>query len=74
MIKEEYRRQGIGSKLFEETIKICQKLKLNGMIWQVLDWNTPAIDFYKKYNANISSAWLNGELTKKQIEEINSNS
>ena len=70
MIKQEYRRQGVGSKLFEATIKICQKLKLNGIIWQVLDWNTPAIDFYKKYNADISSKWLNGKLTKKQIDEI----
>ena len=42
------------------------------MIWQVLDWNTPAIDFYKKYNAEISKEWLNGKLTKKQIENINS--
>ena len=70
IIKDEYRRQGVGSKLFEETIKICQKLKLNGMIWQVLDWNTPAIDFYKKYNADISSGWLNGKLTKHQIKKI----
>ena len=74
IIKEQCRRHGIGSKLFEETIKICQELKLNGMIWQVLDWNTPAIDFYKKYNANISNTWLNGKLTKKQISEICSNS
>ncbi len=72
VIKEESRREGIGSKLFEETIKICKKLNLNGMIWQVLDWNTPAIDFYKKYNAEISKEWLNGKLTKKQIENINS--
>ena len=72
VIKEKYRREGIGSKLFEETIKICKKLNLNGMIWQVLDWNTPAIDFYKKYNAEISKEWLNGKLTKKQIENINS--
>ena len=70
VIQEKYRRQGIGSKLFEATIKECHKLKLNGMIWQVLDWNAPAIDFYKKYNANISSSWLNGKLTKKQIEKI----
>jgi len=70
VIKEEYRRQGIGSKLFEETIKICEKLNLNGMIWQVLDWNSPAIDFYKKYDAEISKDWLNGRLTKKQIEKI----
>ena len=70
VIKEEYKRQGIGSKLFEETIKVCKKLNLNGMIWQVLDWNTPAINFYKKYNSDISKDWLNGKLTKKQIEEI----
>lgn len=70
VIKEEYKRQGIGSKLFEETIKVCKKSNLNGMIWQVLDWNTPAINFYKKYNANISNEWLNGKLTKKQIDEI----
>ena len=70
VIKEKFRRQGIGSILFEETIKICKQLKLNGMIWQVLDWNDPAINFYKKYKAEISSNWLNGKLTKKQIDEI----
>ena len=71
VIKEEYRRHGIGSKLFKETIKISKQLNLNGMIWQVLDWNIPAIDFYKKFNAEISKDWLNGKLTKKQIENIN---
>ena len=70
VIKKEYRNQGIGSKLFEETIKVSKKLNLNGMIWQVLDWNIPAINFYKKYNANISKEWLNGKLTKKQIDEM----
>jgi len=73
VIKQKYRGIGIGSKLFEKTIKICQDLELNGMCWQVLDWNTPAIDFYKKYNSDISSNWLNGRLTKKQIEGICSN-
>lgn len=70
VIKEEYKRQGIGSLLFEETVKICQELRTNGMIWQVLDWNTPAINFYKKYNADISGEWLNGKLTKDQINKI----
>ena len=68
IIKEEYRRHGIGSRLFKETIKMCNKLNLNGMIWQVLDWNRPAIDFYKKFDAEISKEWLNGKLTKKQIK------
>ena len=70
VIKEKYRRYGIGSRLFEETIKICKKLDLNGMTWQVLDWNIPAIDFYKKFDAEISKDWLNGKLTKKQIQNI----
>ena len=43
------------------------------MTWQVLEWNTPAIDFYKKYNANISTAWKNGKLTKEQNEKVGSN-
>ena len=71
VIKEEYRRHGVGSKLFKGTIKICKQLNLNGMIWQVLDWNSPAIDFYKKFDAEISDEWLNGKLTKKQIEKMN---
>ena len=70
VIKENFRNKGIGSKLFEETIKICKELNLNGMTWQVLEWNQPAINFYKKYNSEISSNWLNGKLTKKQIDEI----
>ena len=73
VIKEKYRRKRIGSKLFEKTINICQEEKLNGMVWQVLDWNKPAIDFYKKYNAEISNTWLNGKLTKNQIDTICSN-
>ena len=31
--------------------------------WQVLDWNTPAIEFYKKHKANLDAKWINGKLT-----------
>ena len=70
VVKESYRRQGVGSKLFEATIKKSKEINTNGMFWQVLDWNTPAINFYKKYKADISNKWLNGRLSKEQIEEI----
>ena len=43
---------------------------MKGMFWQVLDWNTPAINFYKKYNAEISSSWLNGKLNHLDINNI----
>lgn len=70
IIKKKYRSLGVGSKLFEATIKICQELKMNGMCWQVLDWNKNAIEFYSKYHAEISNSWLNGKLTKKQITKF----
>ena len=70
VIDKEYRQQGIGSLLFEATIQICKDENLNGMTWQVLDWNSPAIQFYEKYNADISTEWLNGKLTKSQIHQI----
>ena len=70
VVTKKYRRKGIGAKLFEKTIDICKELDVNGMIWQVLDWNKPAINFYKKYDATISSKWLNGKLTKEQIDKM----
>jgi len=74
IVKESYRRNGVGSKLFEATINIAKVENMNGMCWQVLDWNTPAINFYQKYNADISSAWLNGKLDKLQINSLKSQS
>ena len=70
VVKESFRGNSIGALLFEETIKICKSQKYQGMTWQVLDWNTPAINFYKKYNSEISSKWLNGKLTKEQIHKL----
>ena len=67
VVNEAYRRKGVGAALFEETIRIAQEIEVNGMTWQVLDWNTPAIDFYKKYNAYLDDGWINGKLVKKQI-------
>ena len=70
VVTKEYRQQKIGSQLFEATINECDAIEANGMTWQILDWNTPAIEFYKKYNAKISNEWLNGKLTKDQINQI----
>jgi hypothetical protein len=41
----------------------ARRLGVSGMMWQVLDWNQPAIDFYKQYGADISSEWLNCTLS-----------
>ena len=73
IVSKSYRRNGVGSMLFEKTILIAQEMQVNGMIWQVLDWNDLAINFYKKYNAKIDNQWLNGKLTKSQINSFKKN-
>ncbi len=73
LITEEFRGRGVGSLLFDELIRECRRQGFNGMTWQGLDWNEPAIGFYRKYGAALDPEWLNGSLSKEQIlgfEEI----
>ena len=54
------RGKGIGKLLFDTLIEECKAKKYSGMVWQVLDWNEPAINFYKKYpEVSIDGGWLN---------------
>src|ERR1700722_9308630 len=63
IVTSEYRGKGIGKMLFESTVDEEKKMGVTGMMWQVLDWNDPAIEFYKKYGADVSGEWLNCSLT-----------
>lgn len=70
LVTEALRGQGIGKKLFETIINEAKELGFNGMTWQVLDWNEPAINFYNKYEAHIESGWLNASFSKEQINNF----
>ena len=59
IVTEEKRGLGLGRLLFERLLQETRDKNYTGMVWQVLDWNEPAITFYKKYNARIDSGWLN---------------
>ena len=59
VVTENARQKGIGTLLFNALIAEARAKNFTGIVWQVLDWNEPAIKFYKKLNANISSEWLN---------------
>lgn len=63
LVTEKMRGKGIGGLLFDRLIAECKDKKYSGMTWQVLDWNEPAINFYKKYDAAIDPSWLNGSLS-----------
>ncbi|HUZ59995.1 MAG TPA: GNAT family N-acetyltransferase [Hanamia sp.] len=60
LVNEPWRGKGIGKLLFDELIKETKERKLSGMVWQVLEWNDPAINFYKKYEGvTFDNEWVN---------------
>ena len=59
IVTEKMRGSGLGKLLLDELIVYAKENKYNGVVWQVLDWNEPAINFYKKYNAEFDAGWLN---------------
>jgi len=59
IVTESMRRQGVGTLLFERLIEEAKERKLNGIVWQVLEWNEPAISFYKKYQTTFDGEWVN---------------
>ena len=63
LVTEKMRGKGVGKLLFDELIKEAKEKNLSGIAWQVLDWNEPAINFYKKLgDVDITSGWLNASL------------
>ncbi|MGZ3873387.1 MAG: N-acetyltransferase family protein [Mucilaginibacter sp.] len=67
VVTEAMRGKGVGKLLFDRLIAEAKELGFSGMAWQVLDWNEPAINFYKKYDAAIEAGWLNASLSKEQL-------
>ncbi len=58
-VREEARGNGLGKLLFEQLLTEMKDRELNGMMWQVLEWNEPAINFYKKYDVKFDAEWIN---------------
>lgn len=71
IVKQAFRGNKIGKQLFESVIVKAKEIGAKRMQWQVLEWNTPAINFYKKYNAGLDQTWVNGRLTEQQIKQFN---
>ncbi len=70
IVNEKYRGQGIGKLLFDKTMQKTLDDNCSGMVWQVLEWNEPSINFYKKYNAKLDSEWINCSLESTEIKSI----
>ena len=60
LVTEEMRGKGIGKLLFDKLVEECKSKNYSGLVWQVLDWNEPAINFYKKFEGvKFDSEWVN---------------
>ena len=67
VVLENYRRHGIGKKLMDELIAIAKEEKVNQLRWHVLDWNEPAINFYKKYPVTFDPTWITVKIEKENL-------
>lgn len=69
IVSEPFRGKGIGKKLFDAVMEKSVLENCTGMMWQVLDWNEPSIEFYKQYGSKLDSEWINCHLDRSQIDE-----
>ena len=67
VVTESQRGKGIGKLLLEASIEEARRTGCNGMTWQVLEWNTPALRFYEKFGASFDGEWINCSLTGAQL-------
>jgi GNAT superfamily N-acetyltransferase len=59
LVTESARGKGIGKLLMDRLIEEAREKGFNRITWQVLEWNEPAINFYRKYNASFDPEWVN---------------
>ena len=62
LVTESARGKGIGTMLMDQLIAEAKEKKFKGITWQVLNWNEPAMNFYRKYNTRFDDEWINGAL------------
>ena len=70
IVTEKERGRGAGKLLFDRTMQHALDEQCSGMMWQVLDWNKPAITFYKKYGSRLDGEWINCSLEASQIQAM----
>jgi GNAT superfamily N-acetyltransferase len=69
IVTESYRNKGIGSLLFKRVAQYALSLDAARLEWQVLEWNEPAIKFYRKMGATLDPEWVNGKLTRNDLQK-----
>jgi GNAT superfamily N-acetyltransferase len=69
-IDEEFRRRGFGGALLRHVAKLASERECGRLEWSVLDWNQPAIDFYKKLGAVPMGEWTVFRVTGEALNKL----
>ncbi|MBK7148248.1 MAG: GNAT family N-acetyltransferase [Bacteroidetes bacterium] len=67
VVTERFRKFGIGKRLLDEVLREAHEAGVEQIRWQVLDWNEPAIAFYKKIGAELDPEWITCKMSKAEI-------
>ena len=69
-VRAQFRRKGIGKALLQHLVAVAREQNCYGMHWEVLNWNGPAIDFYRSLGAGIRNGWLPMFLIGRAFDEL----
>lgn len=69
-VRPQYRRQGIGRALLGYLAQLCIDRGYGRFEWSVLDWNTPAVEFYKAIGAEAMSGWTTQRVTGEALSRL----
>jgi GNAT superfamily N-acetyltransferase len=67
IVNEKYRRSGAGKILFDAVYQFAKEHNASQLRWHVLDWNEPAINFYKKYPVTFDPTWITCKIEKENL-------
>lgn len=69
IVDKNYRQKGVGEQLFNAVLKVAYQKNVGRMEWEALEWNAPALNFYRKYGANLDEEWVLCKMTREGIQE-----
>jgi len=70
IVTPKHRGKGIGKMLLDKTVETAKNMEAGRMQWQVLDWNEPAINFYKNYPAEFDGEWINVKISGEDLQKL----
>lgn len=69
IVSEQYKGKGIGTQLYSNFIKMAFNSGVKRVEWNVLDWNSPAINFYKKSGAKVLDNWRSVQMHRSEMKK-----